>query len=66
MRVNYPIDVLQEAEHLSILLKETDHRLITACQLLIGFVPARIVDGTAVEHIASTVSRQIDGESLLI
>ena len=37
------IDALQECEYLAVILKETYHRLVKPCQLLVRLVTPRIV-----------------------
>ena len=56
MRIHNTICMLQEAEYLTVILKESDHRLITPGQFLVRLISSRIMDGTAVEHISSPVS----------
>ena len=50
------IDAVQERQYLSVVLQESDDRLVQSRQLLIRLITARIVRRTAVEHVTATVA----------
>ena len=64
MSIGQTIDTLQEGENLSIVLQETDDRLIQSGKVLIGFVSARIMRTSAVKHISSSVSAGVGRNTL--
>lgn len=66
MVVGKGIDMLQEVHDLTVVLKETNHRLIETRQLFIRLIASGIVRGTAVEDIATTVARRILWNPFLI
>ena len=65
MRIHNTICMLQEAEYLTVILKESDHRLITSGQFLVRLISSRIMNRPAVEHISAAVSCRIIRNSLL-
>ena len=56
MMISQAINALKESEYLSVVLKETNHRLIQARQLLVLFVTAGVVGTAAIEYIAAAVA----------
>ena len=59
MRIDDSVDMLQKTEHLTVILKELNDRLVASSQFLIWFISSRIVDRSAVKDIPSSVSRRI-------
>ena len=59
MGIGQPIDTFQEGEYLTIIFKESDHRLIETCQFLVRLIASGIVRATAVEHISSAIARLV-------
>ena len=59
MMVGKCIDMIQELQYLTIILQESDNRLIQTRQLLIRLVSARVMGTSAVEDITSTIARRI-------
>ena len=56
----------QELSDLAVILEEADHRLVASCQFPVRLVSSRIVNGPAVEDIASAVAGHILRDSLLV
>ena len=56
MRVHKRIDAVQERQNLSVIFEELDHFLVHAGKLAVILELARIVHGTAVEDIASSIA----------
>ena len=65
MRIHYPIGMLKETEHLTVVLKESYYRLVSSGQFLIWFISSRIVDRPAVEHVSSAVAGRVIWYSFL-
>ena len=59
MMVGKCINMIQELQYLTIILQESDNRLIQTRQLLIRLVSARVMGTSAVEDITSTIARRI-------
>ena len=66
MRIHDTIDMLKKTEYLPVIFKEPDHRFVTPRELLVWLISSRIVDGPAVEHISSPISRKVHRQSLPI
>ena len=56
MRIDDSVDMLQKTEHLTVILKELNDRLVASSQFLIWFISSRIVDRSAVKDVSSSVS----------
>lgn len=59
MMVGKCINMLQELQYLTIILKESDNRLVQTRQLLIRFVSTRVMGTSAVENITTAIARRI-------
>ena len=59
VRIDQGIDMVQEAEDLTVLLQELSDRFIQACQLLEPLIFPWIMHAPAVEHIPSSISGRI-------
>lgn len=59
MMVGKCIDMIQELQYLTIILQESDNRLIQTRQLLIRLVSTRVMGTSAVEDVTSTIARRI-------
>ena len=57
--INEFVGIVEEFEYLAIVLEEFDDLFVKTCKMLIMLVFARIVDGTTVEHITTTVACHI-------
>ena len=66
MGIGKLIDGVEEGEDLTVVLQESDDRLVETRQFLIGFITARVMGASAVEHIAATVAALILGDALAI
>ena len=66
MGIGQFIDRIEEGEYLTIVLQESDNRLVKSCEFLVGFVSARVVGASAVEDIATTIATLILGYALTI
>ena len=56
MSIGQFIDRVEEGKDLTIVLKETDNRLIKTRQFLIGFITTGVVGATAVKDITATIA----------
>ena len=65
MGIGQFIDTIEEGQDLTVILQETDHRLVETRQLLVGFVAAWVVRAAAVKHIAAPVAALILRDTLL-
>lgn len=59
MMVGQTVNAIEEGEDLTIVLEETDDRLIQASELFVSLITTRVVRGTTVEDIATTVAALI-------
>ncbi len=59
------IDRLQKSQYLAVLNEEVDYRLIHAGQLLVLVVLTRVMGRTAVEYIATAITRIVLGDAAL-
>ena len=59
MMVGKCIDMLQELQYLTIILQESDNRLIQTRQFFIRLVSARVMGTSTVENITSAIARRI-------
>ena len=66
MLVGQGIDMIEEFQYLSVVLKETDNRFVKSSQLLVGLIASGIVRTAAIEHVATPVARRIFGNTLAI
>ena len=66
MSIGQLIDGVEEGEDLTVVLQESDDRLVESCEFLIGFITARVMGASAVEHIAATVATLILGDALAV
>ena len=66
MGIGQAVDTFEEGENLAIVLQETDDGFIKSSELLVTFVPSRVMGGTTVEHVAATIATLILGDTLLI
>ena len=57
---------IEEGEDLTVVLQESDNGLIETRQFLIGFIAARIVCRTTIEHITATITTLVLGNSLAV
>ncbi len=57
MMVGKCIDMLQELQYLTIILQESDNRLIQTRQFFIRLVSARVMGTSTVEDITSAIAR---------
>ena len=65
MRIHHAADMLKEAEDFTVVLEEAYDRFISAGQFLVWLIPARVVDGAAVEDIAASVASRILRDAFL-
>jgi hypothetical protein len=65
MRIHHTIDMLQESEHLPVILQKTDYWLIHAGQLLIWLISPWIMDRPTVENISSAISGKVIRQTFL-
>ena len=56
MRIHNPIHMVQKRKYLSVLFKEIDDLLVHSGKVLILSVPTGVMDGSAIEYVASAVS----------
>ena len=66
MMVCQRIDMIQELQYLSIILQETDDRLVQSRQLLIWLISARVVGASTIEDITSSIAGWILWNAFLI
>lgn len=66
MSISQTVDRFQESEYLTVILKETNNRLVKSRELLVGFVTAGIVRRTTVEHITASVATLVLGDALSV
>lgn len=66
MGFGQPIDTVEEGQDLTVFFEKTNDGGVQACQLLIGFVAAGIVCGTAIEDVASAIARSVLGNATTI
>ena len=66
MGISQLIDTLQKGQYLTIILQETDNRLVQSCQLLIGLVTSRVMRTAAVKHIATAIAALVLWNTLAI
>ena len=60
------IYAVQEGENLSVILQETDNRLVQPSQFLVRLIPSGIMCATAVKHIASAIAALILRNALVV
>jgi hypothetical protein len=65
MRIHYTIDMVKETYYLSVIFQKPYDRFIPACQFLIRFISARIMDRAAVKDIAAAIAGRITRYSFL-
>ena len=66
MGIGQLIDTIQEGKNLTIVLKETDNRLVKARQFLIWLITSWVVGTAAVKHIAATITTLVLRNALSI
>ena len=50
---------IKEGQDFTVILKETDYRLIQARKFLVWFITSRVVGASAIEHIATAITAVI-------
>ena len=56
MGIGKLIHRIKEGEDFSVVLKETDYRLVQSREFLVRLVTSRVVGASAIEHIATTIT----------
>ena len=59
MGIGQLIHRVEECQDLTIVLQESDHGLVEACQFLIRLITTGVVGATTVEHVTATVAALI-------
>ena len=60
------IDRIEEGQNLTVILQESDHRLIKSRQLFVRLITAGVMGATTVEDITTTIATLILGDALTI
>ena len=60
------IDRIEEGQDFTVVLQESDDRLVESRQFLVGFISARVMGATAVKNITSTITTLILGDTLAV
>ena len=66
MMVDEGIDGVEEGEYLTVVLQEVNDGLVKACEGLVLLVFARVVGGTAIKDITSSVAGFVDRQTAFI
>lgn len=66
VRVHKCIDAVQERQNLSVIFEELDHFLVHAGKLAVILELARVVHGTTVEDIASSIALSVCRNAFLV
>ena len=66
MGISQLIDAVEEGENLTVVFQETDDRLVHTRELFVGLVTTGVMSATAVEHIASAITRLILRNALAV
>ena len=66
MVVGQSVDAFQEGGYLTVILKEAYDGFVEPRQLLVLFIAAGVMGGTAVEDIATTIAALVSGDAFLI
>ena len=66
MGISQLIDAVEEGENLTVVFQETDDRLVHTRELFVGLVTTGVMGATAVEHIASAITRLILRNALAV
>ena len=56
MGISKLIHRIKEGEDFSVVLKETDYRLVQAREFLVRLVTSRVVSASAIEHISTAIA----------
>ena len=56
MGIGKLINGIEEGEDFSVVLKETDYRLIQSCQFLVRLITSRVVSASAIENISTAIA----------
>ena len=59
MGINQSIRMLKEWIYFTVIFQELDNRLIKSGERLVSFIFARIVYGTTIEYISTTIAGRI-------
>ena len=60
------IDRIEEGQDFTVVLQESDDRLIESRQFLVGFISAWVMGATTVKDVASTIATLILGDTLAV
>ena len=60
------VSMVQETGNFPVFFKETDHRFVQSCKMVVTFVFTRVIDGTAVKDKSSAIATRIVGDSFFI